>query len=198
VRRQVGLADVVLLTKTDLSGPAEAEAVRAAVAHWNPAAPVVTVLDGEVEDRIIFGVAPAGPVPAERIAAWLHGNDAHHPHHDHHHGHSHHDATIVSVLLTHDRPVPWPALSRWLDSLLSLRGAQVMRLKGLVNLEGEERPVVLQVVHHVVHGREHLPAWPGPQQTNLVVIHDGLPEAGLRQSFADALSTSPITMGSHA
>ena len=188
VRRQVGLADAVLLTKTDLAGPTEAAAARAAIAHWNPTAPVVAVLDGAVDDQFIFGLTPAGPVPPERIAAWLHGSDAQHPHHDHHHGHFHHDTAITSVLLTHDRPVPWPALARWLDSVLSLRGAQVMRLKGLVDLEGEARPVVLQAVHHVVHARDHLPAWPGPRRTDLVVIHDGLPEAGLRQSFADALS----------
>ena len=187
VRRQVALADVVLLTKTDLAGPAEAAAAEAEVGRWNPAAPVVTMLDGAVEDRVVFGLAPAGPVPADRVEAWLHGGDAHH---DHHHGHFHHDAGIASVLLTHDRPVPWPALARWLDSVLSLRGAEVMRLKGLVDMVGEERPVVLQAVHHVVHARDRLPTWPGSPRTELVVIHQGLPEAGLRQSFEEALATA--------
>ena len=172
--------------------PSINSAAAAAVAHWNPAAPVVTVLDGMVEDRVIFGLAPAGPVPAERIAAWLHGGDGHgHDHGDHRHGHFHHDEAIASVLLTHGRPVPWPALARWLDCVLSLRGGQVMRLKGLVDMAGEDRPVVLQAVHHVVHRRDHLPSWPGPRRTELVVIHQGLPADGLRQSFADALAPPP-------
>ena len=185
VRRQVGLADVVLLTKTDLAGPGESAAAAAEASRFNPAAPIVTMLDGAVEDRLVFGLAPAGPVPADRVAAWLHGGGAHH---GHRHGHFHHDADITSALLTHDRPVPWPALARWLDSLLSLRGAEVLRLKGLVDVAGEAQPIVLQAVHHVVHRRDRLPAWPGKRRTELVVIHQGLSEAGLRQSFADALA----------
>ena len=72
-----------------------------------------------------------------------------------HHGHQHlpfrHGDAIGSVVLRHDRPIAWAALQRWLESVLSLRGDSVLRLKGIVWLHGETRPIVLQGVHHVLH-----------------------------------------------
>ena len=182
VRRQISLADVILLTKTDLLTPAEAAAVEQAVAAWNPVAPVWPMLDGELDDHAIFGLSPSGTITEDRVAAWLNPGVARH------HGHFHHDHAIASVLLTQDGPVAWGDLCHWLDSVLSLRGGQVMRIKGLVDVAGEEQPVVLQAVHHVVHPPTRLPAWPaGRPVTQLVVIHQGLPAEGLRRSFADAV-----------
>ena len=80
------------------------------------------------------------------------------------------------------------ALGHWLTSLLSLRGEQVLRLKGVVHLAGEPRPVVLQAVHHVLHPLTWVPeraAAPGVSE--LVVIHRGLSQAGLQASFATTL-----------
>ena len=55
------------------------------------------------------------------------------------------------MVLRHDQPIAWPSLQPWLESVLSLRGDSVLRLKGLVRLAGEDRPIVLQGVHHVLH-----------------------------------------------
>ena len=186
VQRQLALADIVLLTKTDLVTPEAAFAVERAVATWNPSAPIRRVTDGEVDDADIFGLTPAGPVDDAQLARWLN------PHGAHAHHHFHHDQEIASVLLTCDHPVAWGKLSYWLDSVLSLRGADIMRIKGLVDVEGEPSPIVLQAVHHVVHPATRLPAWPpGPRVTRLVVIHQGLPAAGLRASFAAACHNRP-------
>lgn len=98
-------------------------------------------------------------------------------------------AEIGSVLLTQDRPIAWPALRLWLESLLSLRGADILRLKGLVHLAGEPAPVVLQAVHHVLHPLARLPTWPdGVPRTQLVLITQGLSAHGLRESFAETLA----------
>ena len=83
----------------------------------------------------------------------------------------------------------------WLNSLLSLHGADVLRLKGIVRIEGHETPMVVQAVHHVPHALVSLPpraaeAW-GDTETQIVVIHRGLPETGLRESFAAALGLTP-------
>lgn len=102
-RRQLALADVVLLTKTDLVTPAAAGAVERAAAAWNPVACVRRVTDGMVDDGDIFGLAPS----QANVARWLN------PGEPYGHRHFRQDQQIASVLLTHDRPVRWAGLRYW-------------------------------------------------------------------------------------
>ena len=164
-RRQVALADRILVTKTDLVP--DTAALEAAVARLNPDAPRRRLAMGAVSADDVFGLGPS-------TRAWL----GHHHHHDHLH-----DNEIGTVLLTHAGPMRWEALRLWLESVLSLRGEAVLRLKGLVEMEGEPGPVVLQGVHHVMHPWSRLEAWPGDTRTQLVLITQGLDPAGLRASF---------------
>ena len=109
------------------------------------------------------------------------------------HGHRHlafrHDDVIGSVVLRHDRPIAWPLLQHWLESALSLRGDAVLRLKGIIWLQGHTRPLVLQGVHHVLHPPVHLDRTVQPEgATRIVLITRGLSAAGLRVSFAAAMA----------
>jgi G3E family GTPase len=166
--------------------PAEADAVEPAIRAFNARAPIRRVVDGEVTPDDVFGLGPE-----ERPANWLRPPVQEH-HLDHGHAHHHHDhAGVVSVVLRAETPIPGPALARWLDSLLSLHGADVLRLKGIVRVVGVSQPVVLQSVHHVLHGLARLSplaalAW-GDTGSEVVVIYRDLPEAGLRASFEAVL-----------
>ena len=127
----------------------------------------------------MFDVGP----DSDRLEHWLRPLDSH--------GHQHlpfrHGEQIGSVVLRHDGPIAWPSLRRWLESVLSLRGDAVLRLKGIVWLEGHERPIVLQGVHHVLHPPVYLDrAMPAERSTRIVLITRGLSVAGLRASFASA------------
>jgi G3E family GTPase len=183
-RDQVAFADRILLTKADLVPPTDADAVERAVRAFNTGAAIRRVIDGDVTPDDVFGLGPD-----ERAANWLgavgHNQpDAHHHHHDH--------SGIGSTVLRADRPIPGSALALWLDSLLSLHGADVLRLKGIVRIAGVSQPVVVQAVHHVLHGLATLPpraetAWAG-EGSEIVVIYRGLPEEGLKQSFNAALA----------
>ena len=173
-RRQVALADRIFITKTDLV--ADTAVLEAAIAGLNGQAPTRRIADGVADPADIFALGPH-----RDPHTWLHGPG----HHDHHH----HEESIGTVLLSHDRPIPWARLSRWLDSVLSLRGEHVLRLKGIVAIEGETAPIILQAVHHVVHPWEALPAWPGgAPATEIVLITDGISARGLAASFSDALA----------
>jgi G3E family GTPase len=183
-RRQVAMADRILLTKTDIAEASQIAASEAAIAALNDTSPLRHVLAGAVDAADVFDLGPDGG----RLELWLRPPDA-----DAHHGHRHlafrHGEEIRSVVLRHDRPIDWPALKRWLGSVLSLRGDAVLRLKGIVWLSGEARPIVLQSVHHVVHPPTYLDHHVQPVgTTRLVLITRGLPAAGLRASFATALS----------
>jgi len=192
-RNQIAFADRILLTKTDLVSPAEAAAAEAAVLACNDQAPVRRVVDGEVTPDDVFGLGPE-----QRPSNWLRATapQGHDQGHDHGHDHArHHDhGGIAATLLRAEAPIPGPALTLWLDSLLSLHGAGVLRLKGIVRIAGVARPVVLQAVHHVLHRLVTLSpqaeqAW-GGTGGEIVVIHRGLPESGLRASFQAALTDS--------
>ncbi len=182
-RAQVAAADLVLLTKTDLAEPEEIAAAEAAVAAVNPLAPLRHAVAGAVDPASVFGLSQG--------AAWLDAT----PPRGHGHLNFRHGETIAATVLRRDPPVAWDRVRLWLDSLLSLQGERVLRVKGLVRVEGVAHPVVLHAVHHVPHPpvlleRADAPAGTRivvPQGTRIVVIARGLSEAGLRASFAQAM-----------
>ncbi len=179
-RRQVAMADRILLTKTDLAGPDRIAAAQARIAALNATAPLRHVVAGAVDATDVFDLGP----DSTRLEQWLRPLDAA--------GHRHlpfrHGEQIGSVVLRHDRPVAWEPLQHWLESVLSLRGDSILRLKGIVWLQGESRPIVLQGVHHVLHPPAHLDRAVQPEgATRIVLITRGLSAAGLRASFATAL-----------
>ncbi len=182
-RRQVAMADRILLTKTDLASPAQIAETERRVAALNATAPLHRIVAGAVDASDVFDLGPDNA----RLEQWLRPFDID-PHHGHHHLPFRHGDAIASVVLRRDQPIEWAALQRWLESILSLRGDSVLRLKGIVWLHGEGRPIVLQAVHHVVHPPVYFdrPMQPAGV-TRIVLITRGLSAAGLRASFAAAV-----------
>lgn len=170
-RRQVAFADRILLTKTDLATPAQVAAAELAVRKINALSPIraVSVLGVVPGDVFDLGVAVRPALPFDQ-----------HPHGD-----------IASVVLWPDSALLWESVQYWLDSVLSLRGADILRIKGVLRLEGCPAPVVLQAVHHVVHPLQFLSDAAskalGEDESFLVVIGHGLSAAGLRASFRAAM-----------
>ncbi|MGE5202235.1 MAG: CobW family GTP-binding protein [Acidobacteriota bacterium] len=182
--KQAALADRLVLTKTDLASPQQADHVTARLAALNPTAPVVRAIDGDADPRLLFAPASVAEraAPAE-VEAWLaaaglrsHAHEADGS--DHCHG-------IVSFCLVHDRPIAWPALKAWLEALASLRGSNLLRLKGIVDVAGWAGPVAIHAVQHILHPPRELARWPGQDRRSRVVcIVRDLPRAALERSFA--------------
>jgi G3E family GTPase len=204
--RQSAVADRIVLTKTDLvQDPAALESLRARLATLNPAAEIVTAVDGRADARTVIGdgLFDADGKIAD-VRAWLgaeerdaeHGHDHHHDvghrHHAHHHDVSRHDAQIRSFVLTAERPIGQGALDMFLDLVRSSFGPKILRLKGLVDvLESPGRPVLIQGVQHVLHVAGLLPAWPdGDRRSRLVLIVDDVPEIAVRRLW-DAFTGQP-------
>ncbi len=112
-----------------------------------------------------------------------HDHDHGHSHHDHaEHGHAHfqtadgkldvnrHDASIQSFCLTFDNPFEWNTLATWLDLLAAYRGDNLLRVKGLVNVTGVDRPVVIHGVQHLFHPPATIPAWPDDNRQSRIVF----------------------------
>ncbi|WP_341895524.1 GTP-binding protein [Ferrovibrio terrae] len=110
-----------------------------------------------------------------------HHDDGDHHHHDDH-GHQHfettdgkldvnrHDASIQSFCLTFDEPFEWNTLATWLDLLAAYRGDNLLRVKGLVNVTGVDRPVVIHGVQHLFHPPATIPAWPDDSRQSRIVF----------------------------
>jgi G3E family GTPase len=153
-RNQVALADLLLLSKTDVA-PA-GDALLETVAALNQTAPLLPV-----------GDAGAGALFGETSAADRLGAVERRP--------AHADAETVSI--ERDRPLPALALPMWMQALSEHCGERLLRLKGLVEVaEMPGRPAVVHAVRHVVAEPEFLDAWPGDgRRTRIVLIMRGVP-----------------------
>jgi G3E family GTPase len=184
--KQTAVADRLLLTKTDLAKPADLQALRQRIAALNPAAPLLAVLNGDVAVEDFFGSmrfdAQGKPDQVQdwlRIEAYETAHAHHHHEHEHEHEHVHaavdrnrHDDHIRAYAVTRDQPISWAGFSAWLEMISQMRGDDLLRVKGIVNvIEHPDRPVVIHGVQHLFHPPVFLDQWPSDdRRTRLVFI----------------------------
>ena len=177
--KQAAIADRLVLTKSDLADISTLEKARAALAALNRTAPVIDVHDEgfDPDDLLASDVYDADARLAE-VQRWLA------PHDHEHEGQSHHGDDIETFSLIVDHPVDWTAFGIWLTMLLHRHGEQVLRVKGILNVEGQTTPVIIHGVQHVVHPPAHLDAWPDEdRRSRIVFILRGLDPALLKRSL---------------
>ena len=160
--KQAAVADRLVLTKTDLSTPEQVSALWARLRGLNPGAPLLNALHGEIAPAELLD---CGLYDATRkhpdVTRWLDAEAYHaHDHGHHHHDVSRHDARIHSFCLTFDEPLPWDGLATWLEVLTMTRGESVLRIKGILNLIGRDKPIAIHGVQHLFHPPVQLAAWP--------------------------------------
>lgn len=96
---------------------------------------------------------------------------------------SRHERRIRSFCVHFERPVTGTGLAAWLALLASMRGAELLRVKGLLNVEG--RPVVVHAVQSVIHEPQELPGWPDAERrSRLVFITRGLERSRIERTLA--------------
>jgi G3E family GTPase len=189
--KQVALADRLVITKSDLADAAKLAELEAKLRELNPPAPVKRALNGEIELAFLVDVGLRNVRGTlEDIARWL-GADAHEDEQAHaeearegyHAGHRH-DTAITSFALRFERPFPWPVFTQCMDVLTALRGPDLLRVKGLVNVEGRNGPMVVQGVQHLFHPPVELAAWPSDDRSSrLVFITRGIPRDNVANLF---------------
>jgi G3E family GTPase len=205
--RQVAVADRLLITKTDLADAASLARLEARLEALNPAAPRIPVLHGEVaHDRILCGGLAARMEQPQEAMRWLaagryrpaggpllagKAGAARRP--------PSHDQRVKSFSLTFDQPLDWTGVQSALEMLLAFRAQHLLRMKALVNLQGEALPVVLHAVQHVFHPPVRLAAWPDEdRRSRFVFIVSDLDEAfvaKLLQDFTQAASEGVLAKG---
>ncbi len=175
-QRQVGFADKILLSKTDLVTPAEIEVLKTRLARMNPRAPISLLAFGqaaldEVLDLRGFNLHEK----LELDADFLHTEEQEHAHvhdehcaHDHHH--AHHTDGIAAFVFRSERAFDSARLDYFLASLVNVYGPRMLRYKGVLWMDGGERRVVFQGVHQIM-GSDVGSQWaPGEQRSNKMVF----------------------------
>jgi G3E family GTPase len=191
--KQVAVADRLILTKTDLAGPARPALMRRLEA-LNATAPVVAVQRGEADPRCLFGGRLYDPLTKSLdVQAWL-GAEA--PSHVPAHAHDHHRGIDTFAVLRRE-PVRAVALTLFLEALAEHCGADLLRLKGIVDvLESPGQPAVIHGVQHVFHPPSWLPGWPSDdRRSRIVFITRGIPRAWV-EALLDAIESEVADVSS--
>ncbi|MAL42264.1 MAG: hypothetical protein CMO04_20590 [Thalassospira sp.] len=77
---------------------------------------------------------------------------------------------IFTFCLTRTQPLPWEGVKAWLESIVSLCGENLLRVKGVINIAEYDTPVVIHGVQHVFHPPASLPAWPSDDHRSKIVF----------------------------
>ncbi|MGB0506419.1 MAG: CobW family GTP-binding protein [Pikeienuella sp.] len=193
-QRQVAVADLLLLTKTELAeeGAAhgELDRLKGVLSNRNPNARLFRAED--VTPEQVFSLAafdPAGQPPD--VSEWLRFEPSKSNGTDHHHHHdvNNHGDTASAFCFTAKDPIKPTALESAIRSLLISTGSNLLRMKGLVELIGyPDAPCVVHVVGHVISPMKLLGEWPeGIDQTRLVLIISGENRKDAPQQLSQAL-----------
>ncbi len=203
-RRQIGFADQIFISKTDLVGPEQVDALIHRIKHMNPRAPQRQVHFGEVPIAEVFDLkgfnlnAKLDIDPDFLNADEPHGHD--HPHdHDHEHGehcdhpshkthHHAHDDDVKSFVFRSKRAFNPAKLEDFLGAIVQVYGPKMLRYKGVLFMKGSERKVIFQGVHQLM-GSDLGPKWaPGEEKSSKVVfIGIELPRDVLMQGLEQCL-----------
>ncbi|MDR3451671.1 MAG: GTP-binding protein [Rhodoferax sp.] len=210
-RRQVGFADQIFISKTDLVAKDEVDALIHRLKHMNPRAPQRAVNFGDVAIDEVFDlrgfnlnakldIDPDFLKEEEHEHAHehddhVHGEHCDHPSHQHgpgeeggHGHHHHHDDDVKSFVFKSDRALDPARLEDFLGAIVNIYGPRMLRYKGVLNMKGTDRKVIFQGVHQLM-GSDLGPAWAdGEQRTSkMVFIGIELPKDILLQGLEQCL-----------
>ena len=164
-RKQAILADRLVVSKSDLADAVKTARLTRRLQDLNPRATIDIAVGGDLDaGRVVE------PAPHERsgfIAEAAHSDG------------------IASFVLAQDQPIRWLAFARAMETLIALRGADLLRVKGILNVAGCRGPVVVQYVQHLAHPPVELASWPDASRASRIVfITRTIAERQVRDLFA--------------
>ena len=205
--KQAAIADDIVLTKSDIPSAAAAARLEPRLARLNPGArqwrshPAAMPALADLGAADVYDPAAKGADAVRWLNAEAYQLDRDHGHHSHH-GHSHHeghtpdrnrhDAEIGSFCLTFAAPLHWEHVAHWLDALVIAHGPDLLRVKGILDIVGRERPIVVHAVQRLFHPPAELPGWPdGQRASRIVFITRDLERAFVAEVLA-TIQTRPV------
>jgi len=189
--KQAAVADRLVITKTDIADPSQVEGLAQRLSGMNPYASVSQAVDGALDPELLAEITPGNAqalardpdrwlalqAPETNAASPVRGRF----------GVGAHDAAIHSFCLWFEAPFTWDTLSAAIDMLTSLRGPDLLRVKGIVNVEGEPGPVAIHGAQHVFHPPVRLEGWKDDdRRSRIVFIVRSIPREAIEAVFTAA------------
>ena len=172
-QEQIAFADVILLNKTDLVTPEQLEELENRIRGMNAMAKIYRTRNSELEMDALLGVKAFDLDRALEVDPDFLGEDAHE-----------HDETVYSIALVEKGELDGDKLNQWLSNLLQTKGPDIFRMKGILNIAGEDERFVFQGVHMLLDGKPDRLWKEGEQRKNeLVFIGRNLDETQLKKDF---------------
>jgi G3E family GTPase len=184
---QIAFADLIVLNKTDLSTTEKLDETELQIGQLNKVAKIYRTKNSEMDLSAIFDI---GSIDFSRKLAGQHGHDEHHG--DPHHGHGHHQhkhlQNIDTVCIEQQGDLDGLKLSIWFRSVIGEFGDKILRMKGILNLKGDNDQFLLQGVHWDFEGRPGR-AWGADEAriNRLVFIGRALDPGKLTEGFEKCL-----------
>jgi G3E family GTPase len=172
--KQIALADRIFLTKSDIASQAQVDTLTQSIQAINPAAQVSPIFHGEVQPAALIhlglGSARASPATLSFLGESLEQDSAPSSEQGRYLAKRSaiHDTSITTLSLRLDSGFTWHAFSSAMELLVTLRGADLLRVKGIINADG--KPVVVQAVQHIFHPPVELDHWPSADTGSRLVF----------------------------
>jgi G3E family GTPase len=191
---QIAFADTIILNKIDAVDVSERLQIESALRVINPSAPITPTNRSAVDLDIVLGLGAFSLeraldldphfLPSKADHQHGHQHDHDHDHHDHHHHETPHYAGIESLALKAKRPLDEGKFDAWLSALVGQYGGDILRFKGIIDMENEDRRYIIQGVHMMLEG-DYQGQWaPGsPRESRFVIIGRNLEDNALKASI---------------
>ena len=197
--KQIAIADKVFITKSDLADAPGLQALRDAIGALNPRASIDTLVNGEIEPHALMALglasARAGQQTLRFLGEALDGSASTEAPEGGRYlaqAAATHDRSVRTVSLRFKQPFQWASFSAALELLSTLRGPDLLRVKGIVNVDG--KPVVVQGVQHIFHTPVELDRWPSADtDSRLVFITRNIEADVIRNLFAAVGAVTPAS-----
>lgn len=216
---QIAMADLIVFSKTDLVTERELSRFKERVSAINTTATQIQADRGRVPVGVLFGLSAMRPdVASKEIDSWL-GLEQQTP--DPLAGISgllglepakqaksslsfsvtggalHHDSRIGSASIEVEEAIPASVFDFWLDTLIALKGPDILRIKGIAHVEDIEWPFVFHGVQHIFDTPVPLKSWTGNDRTSrIVVIARDMDKSDIQASL-DMLRMRPGEVDAH-
>ncbi len=190
--KQAAVADWLLISKTDIADAEVTQALQQRLSRLNPGALMQTASRGQIAPAALFGAALRADARGADLNRWLRddvvtreGNNAHF--------HKHAGDPVRSYSIYLDEPLTGMGMTAWLTALASLRGANLLRVKALLNVEGA--PVAVHAVQTLIHEPIALAQWPDADRRSRLVFITRVMAREDIEATLDVLRLKPYTPG---
>jgi G3E family GTPase len=187
--KQAAIADLIIITKEDLAAPETIASLQRSLQAINSNAVFRHARMGEIEPSELIGLglssARSGPDALRFLGTLFDTKNGDAAQGEAYLGdriQAQHDSSVHTLALRFEKPFSWDTFAAAMDMMIGLRGVDLLRVKGIVNVDGQ--PVVVQAVQHIMHPPVTLEQWPSDdRQTRLVFITRNIDERAIRGLF---------------